>query len=185
MSRVMDALNDEHRNMARLLTFLERQIDIISHAEEPDYDLVMDVLEYTRDYPDAYHHPKEDLVYDKLKTRDPAAAKTVGDLRHEHEKVAELSRHFAEVIENVLAESAVSRDRVIEIARAFVDAMIKHMNMEDTKFFPAALRSLTPEDWAEIDAAFDQRDDPLFGLHVAKAFTTLNEEIQRDAANPA
>ena len=159
MAEVMDMLQEEHRNFTRLLDFLERQIEIFKHAEEPDYDLMMDVLAYCRDYPDLYHHPKEDLVFEKLQARNSEAAARLGDLKAEHETLAELSRRFAAAIEAVLAEAALSRQKVVEVAGEFVDAMRAHKEMEDVKFFPAALASLTPEDWTDVKRAFEHRPD--------------------------
>ena len=178
MAEVMDILREEHSNMTLLLDFLERQMDAFAHAEEPDYVLLKDVIDYTLSYPDLYHHPKEDLVYEKLLTRDPAAADLVGDLKAEHARLAELSRHFNEVIENVLAESAVSRERVVKVAREFIDGTRAHMEMEESKFFPAALDSLTEADWTAILDGFEHHDDPLFGAAVTESFKNLSQEIR-------
>ncbi len=51
------------------------------------------------------------------------------------------------------------------------------MEMEETAFFPAALKALGPEDWAEIDAQVSDPDDPLFGAKVEKRFAALRQEI--------
>lgn len=178
MDEVMDILREEHGNMALLLDFLERQMDVFGRAEEPDYVLLKDVIDYTLAYPDLYHHPKEDLVYEKLLARDPGAVDLVGDLKAEHAWLAELSRHFNDVIENVLAESAVSRERVVEVAREFIDGTRDHMEMEESKFFPAALDSLTETDWATIQDVFEHRDDPLFGADATESFKNLSREIR-------
>jgi hypothetical protein len=58
-----------------------------------------------------YHHPQEDLVFAKLRTRDPVAAAKVGDLAPEHHKGAERLRRVAHAIENVLADGEVRRRR--------------------------------------------------------------------------
>ena len=182
MSRVIDALREEHGNMAYLLDFLEGQVQVFSRAEEPDYVLVMDVIEYTLNYPDLYHHPNEDLIYEKLEVRDPTAAAKVGNLKSEHEKLADMTRRFAAAVENVLAEAAMPRDRVVHLAQEFIDATRRHMEMEEATFFPSALNSLTDEDWAEIDETSKMRPDPLFGAEVAESFKTLSNEIRRAAS---
>jgi hemerythrin-like domain-containing protein len=41
--------------------------------------------------------------------------------------------------------------------------MWEHLGREEGVILPAAQRYLTDEDWAEIDAAFAENDDPRFG----------------------
>ena len=45
--------------------------------------------------------------------------------------------------------------------------------------FPAAVKVLQREDWAEIDARLDDRRDPLFNPVVEEKFHTLQETILR------
>ena len=46
--------------------------------------VIQAVIGYFQDYPDCCDHPKEDMVLEKLKARDPVAAESVGDLEAEH-----------------------------------------------------------------------------------------------------
>jgi hemerythrin-like domain-containing protein len=184
MADIMDTLHEEHANMTLLLDFLEGQMEVFARADEPDYVLLKNVIDYTLAYPDRYHHPKEDLVYEKLLARDAGAADRTGDLKAEHARLAELSHRFNEVIESVLAESVVSRGRVVDVAREFINGTRKHMEMEETKetkFFPAALDTLAEEDWTAIKNAFEHRDDPLFGRDVSDSFKALRQEISLGA----
>ena len=121
------------------------------------------------------------MVYEKLLARNAGAADRVGDLKAEHARLAELSHRFNEVIESVLAESVVSRGRVVDVAREFINGTRKHMEMEETKFFPAALDTLAEEDWTAIKNAFEHRDDPLFGRDVSDSFKALRQEISLGA----
>ena len=78
MSKVMNALEQEHLDMGKLLDALERQIVILEGGGTPDYDIVQGVMDYCLTFPDLHHHPKEDLVYRRLAARDPTAAAGVG-----------------------------------------------------------------------------------------------------------
>ena len=86
MTQILDILREEHRNIEKLLLVLERELGVFNRAERPDYHVVQSVIEYFQDYPDSCHHPKEDMIFEKLKARDPTAAASVGDLEAEHEK---------------------------------------------------------------------------------------------------
>jgi hemerythrin-like domain-containing protein len=80
MTELLDILREEHRNIETLLRVLERELNIFDRAERPDYEVVQAVIDYFRDYPDRCHHPKEDVVFAKLKARDPAAVRTSSSL---------------------------------------------------------------------------------------------------------
>ncbi len=71
---VIESLRQEHRNIEKLLLVLERELSVFARGERPDYEVVHAVIAYFQVYPDAYHHPPEDVVFEKLKMRDPAAA---------------------------------------------------------------------------------------------------------------
>lgn len=177
MPRVIDALRQEHANMAKLLDALERQLAIFERGDVPDYDIIRGIVDYSLSYPDFYHHPKEDRVFRKLQARDPRAAEAVGDLLAEHEELAALTHKFATVVENVLQEAEIPRESFERLARTFIERSRHHMEHEDTVFFPAAGKALTPQDWSDIEAQLVGREDPLFGPATEERFETLSHDI--------
>jgi hemerythrin-like domain-containing protein len=92
------------------------------------------VVSYFEVYPEVYHHPQEDLVFAKLRTRDPVAAAKVGDLALEHQKGAERLRRVARAVENVLADREILRQNVDTIVRDFITHERRHMMLEDRDF---------------------------------------------------
>jgi hemerythrin-like domain-containing protein len=76
----------EHRNIETLLAVLERELEIFDRGDRPDYEVIRAIISYFEVYPEVYHHPQENLVFAKIKIRDPAAAAKVGNLAHEHQK---------------------------------------------------------------------------------------------------
>jgi hemerythrin-like domain-containing protein len=177
MIDVMQSLHEEHRNMSKLLNVLERQIEEFDRGGSPDYGIIKSILDYSLEYSDLYHHPKEDLVFQRLRDRYPDAINSVNDLEEDHRKLAARTRKFVEAIQNVIEGAELPRDRVMSMAREFLDAQRRHMEMEDQWVFPAAEQYLTAEDWAEISAEASDRDDPLFGPQVEAMYRTLHEEI--------
>ena len=83
---IIERLSQEHRNIEKLLAILERELEVFDRGDRPDYKVIRAVISYFELYPEVYHHPQEDLVFAKLKIRDPGAALKVGDLAHEHKK---------------------------------------------------------------------------------------------------
>jgi hemerythrin-like domain-containing protein len=174
---IIERLSEEHRNIEKLLAILERELEIFARGDRPDYEVIRAVISYFEVYPEVYHHPQEDLVFAKLKIRDPAAAANLGDLAREHQKGAERLRHVAEAIDGVLADREVLRQNVDTIVRDFVEHERKHMMMEDRHFFPAALKALKPHDWTEIASALTGHKDPLFSDVTEERFDALRAHI--------
>ena len=78
MIKIIELLHQEHRNIEKLLCVLERELSVFNRGDRPDYEVVLAVIDYFKDYPDSCHHPKEDIIVKKLKARDPIAAATIG-----------------------------------------------------------------------------------------------------------
>lgn len=179
MADVMQQLSEDHRNIARLLAILERQLAIFDRAERPDYELLMAIAEYFTGFPDRCHHPKEDLILRRMREKDPVAADAVGDLEAEHEKIGELARHFQEAVQNVLNEVEMPRSAFDSVLRHFIQDQRQHMLMENERFFPLALKILSDKDWTEIETEASKEQDPLFGSEAAQQFESLRQSILR------
>ncbi len=110
-------------------------------------------------------------------TIDPAAADGMEDPEAAHEELAALTRKFASTVHRVLHDPDAPRIAFARVAQDFLYVYRRHLEMEETVFFPAALKALGPGDWAEIDAQVSNREDPLFGAKVEKRFAALREEI--------
>lgn len=121
MTELIEILREDHRNIETLLLVLERELNIFDRAEQPHYEVAQAIIDYFRDYLDRCHHPKEDAVFAKLKTCDPAAAASVGDLEAEHLKGAKRLRLVARAVESVLSEQEVLRQTVDDIVRDFIE----------------------------------------------------------------
>ena len=177
MSKTMDMLQSEHRTIARLLDLLERQVDLFEKAGHPDYELLAEIIDYFRSYPDLYHHPKEDLVLEKLKTRNPQKASEIGDLEEEHAEVTERLNTFTRAITNVLMEVEMPRETFVKIARDFIEGERRHMTGEERVFFPAARKYLTAEDWEDLDRHVSKFSDPLSKDRTVGRFEILMNEL--------
>jgi hemerythrin-like domain-containing protein len=178
MSDAMRILRQEHANMAVLLDALERQLARFDQTSAPDYKAIAGILDYFLSFPDLYHHPKEDLIYRQLCKRDKAGADAVGDLLSGHEDLALLTRRLARAMVDLILDGQEQQPVWFRsLARAFLDTNRRHMAAEEKHFFPLALRVLTAEDWAEIDARITDRADPLFGATVETRFESLHRTI--------
>lgn len=177
MPKILDELRQDHRDNSRLLDLLGREMKAFKEGRLPDYELVENILEYSLNYPDLFHHPKEDLIYQRLKDRDPASGNIVGDLEQEHAQLAALTRRFSNALKSVIEDEQLPRDWFLDVAQDFVNFFRNHMQMEEVLFFPAAGKHLTADDWIEIEAASKKISDPLFGELINEKYQRLYDEI--------
>jgi hemerythrin-like domain-containing protein len=179
MTRIVELLLEEHRNIKKLLHVLEQELNVFDHSDQPDYEILRAIIEYFQDYPEGYHHPKEDMVFEKLKLRDPAVAKRIGDVQEEHQVETKRLQRFAHAVDDVLAGREYLRQEFHDVVHDFIQHQREHMDKEEMMLFPAAVNALQPEDWAEIDTRLNDRKDPLFDDASQKNYDSLQQTILR------
>jgi len=179
MARIVELLRQEHRDISDLLKVLEDELTVFDRQERPDYEVIQAVISYFQDYPDCCHHPKEDMILDKLKARDPLAAKSVGDLDVEHRSEAERLARIARVVRNILLDREIPRKVFDDVMHDFIEHQRQHITMEERLFFPAAAKALLPEDWVNIDAAWSNKNDSLFNVAMEEKCHSLRDRILR------
>jgi len=177
MVQVIDQLRLDHRNMRLLLAIVEDEMRVWREGGVPDIDLLRTIAEYILHYPELVHHPKEDLVFERLLRRDPEAKEVIRDLFEDHRQLAKLSSRFAAAIGNATHDIQTRREKLAPLAREYLLTYRLHMQVEEEQFLPRAMAVLTDEDWAEIDKKVAHVNDPLFGMKVAEAFLSLHKRI--------
>jgi hypothetical protein len=115
MTRMIELLHGEHRDVEKLLNVLEDELKVFDRRERLDYEVIQAIISYFQDYPDCCHHPKEDMIFDKLKARNPPAAKRIGDVEAEHRQETERLDRVARVVRNVLLGREIARRRSVTL----------------------------------------------------------------------
>jgi hemerythrin-like domain-containing protein len=181
MSDTLLLLGFEHQTFGELLSLIDGQRRNLENGAPVDLQLLQSVAEYFSSYPDACHHPIEDLVLRRLRLRDPAAVPDPDRLSTEHQEIARLTKLLATTIQAAASNSDAPTPELGEILAQFVEGYRSHMSMEEAHFFPAAAKALTNEDWAEIDFGVFDRDDPLYDSSTEARFERLRKEIEKSA----
>lgn len=176
---IIRALSDEHRYQARLLNLLERQVGLLNQRQVPDYDAMYGVMRYMTQFPDRLHHPKEDLVFEKIVQRDPGAEPKVKELLQAHVELIEKGRRLLEAIEHGRKGDAQADPNVLrKAAHAYIGSLRRHMDIEHLHMFPLAQKVLTAADWVEVDARMKPILDPVFEAEPAGDFKALRDAEQ-------
>jgi hemerythrin-like domain-containing protein len=136
----------------RLLDLLEKQVSVFQRAERPDYELMLDIIRYLRDFPDEFHHAREDAVFARLAQRYPGMELVFARLHQEHRVIANAGQALLELLEAALAGAIVARSDVEAAAATYLAYYRNHIRGEERDALPRAAESLTHEDWAAIAA---------------------------------
>ena len=177
MRHVIQDLRIEHASMERLLRILETQTEAFQAGGKSDLAIVQDILLFFLDFPDQCHHPKEDLLAQKLLELSPARAEPLRDLIRQHKELGLATQRAAATMRSVRDEGEFSRDEAARTVREFIDAQRHHMEMEEIHFLPLADELLGDEELKALDAEIFRIEDPLFGREVEEHFQMLRDYI--------
>lgn len=173
----IEVLRVEHRKIARLLDLLERQLTLLENERLPDYELLTEIADFLRTFPDLYHHPKEDLIVRAIAARDREAGMELRLLEAEHEEGSRDLQRFSRALIDMLMEPETRRERFLDVAKAFLAHERRHMAWEEGRFFDLAEAHLTNADWAEIETKFERLSDPCFERESQFRFDRVCREI--------
>ncbi len=154
-------------------------------APERFFDVLRAMLFYIDEFPEKLHHPSEsDLLFPKLARARPELMPVIEQLEAEH---MEGEGRVRELQHLLMAWELIGETRRVafeEAARRYVDFYLGHMRMEETQLLPAARASLTPQDWAELDAEFAEGRDPLIASKRDPSYDRLFTRIVLSAPAP-
>ena len=180
MSTHIDTWREDHVHFSRLLNLLEAQIGFFHEDLTPNYELMLDITYYMTHYPDLFHHPKEDIVFEQVKKLDPAASTVVDELMRQHVVLRESGAKLVESLEGVIAGTMLARASVEAPGQTYIAYFRSHMLKEEAKIFPLALQLLSDQDLSADDAAEPSPADPLFGESVQQRYRSLHQHIARE-----
>ncbi len=179
MHKTISELHSQHGNFARLLAVLRDELDTLSRDGSPDYGVMRDVMLYMTTFPDRFHHPKEDLVFESALTVEPSLESTVRTLSLEHEQILGKGRRLLQHLEFVVSGHVIPRDAIETLGWEYVAAMYRHMKTEEMGMFRVADQILKPAHWVMIEQAAGSAQDPVFGPAVGADFARLYEIVMQ------
>ncbi len=186
MKDALTIVHREHVNLRALLSCLESLVDDMEHrGMVPDLSVFALIFNYLGSYLDRYHHPKEDAyLFKALRQRDPEAGAIIDASEEQHRQEPSMLAKVRTALDDYSRNGASAMPRFRSAIRGYVEFERNHAMMEEEQVFQRAKETLTEEDWAEIDAAFQSNDDPLFGDEPTQRFRSLFTEISARVPAP-
>lgn len=185
MTNAIHVIKAEHRNLFRVVNVLDVMTRDSAAGKQPDFALLDAILGYIEEFPDRYHHPKEDdYLFKALRQRDPASHAILDELEDEHHLFGGRMKLLKEGLERYRRSYPEGGEDFRQMTRDYVRFQTKHLQKEEGVVLPMAQRSLLPADWAEIDRAFADNEDPLFGTAARDEARALYSKIVNMAPAP-
>jgi hemerythrin-like domain-containing protein len=181
MTDPIAAWHAEHAYFNRLLDLLHKQVDAFHAAERPNYELMLDIISYLREYSDRFHHPREDVAFARLAKRCPDMELVLARLRQEHRVIAHAGETLRNHLEAVLGGTIVPLAEIEVAAATYLVYYGNHIAKEEEDVLPRAAKVLTPADWEAVRAAVPPAHDPLFGDHPEARYRELRRQIAVEA----
>jgi hemerythrin-like domain-containing protein len=165
----------------RLLDRLEKEIDLFTSGERPNYELMLDIVTYLREFTDRIHHPREDVAFACLARRFPDMQLPLARLQQEHRVIAHAGETLRNHLVAILDGAIVPRAEVEAAAATYLVYYGSHIAREEEAVLPRAATALTREDWQAVRNAVPHAEDPLFGPKPEERFTQLRRQIALEA----
>jgi len=177
MSDTIALWHAEHRHFSRLLDLLERQVVAFHADDQPNFELMLDLINYLRFFPDRYHHPRENVAFARMAARDPQLKPLVDQLTQEHRVIAAAGSELLAYLQQVVDDVVVERAKVEAAAATYLVYYRRHLALEDRDIVPRAEQLLTVQDWEAVVAAIPSGVDPLFGEDFDERYRELRRQI--------
>ena len=182
MTDLLHLWHGEHAKFARLLDLLEKELSVFHDGGQPDFELMSDIVRYLTEYADAFHHPREDVGFERLKKKDPSMTTRVNRLMQEHRVLGEAGRQLLDRLNAAETEVVMPRGDVEAAAATYLLYYRQHINFEEAEILPRIAQVFTVDDWAAVTAVKSHGRDPLFGEHVDDRFNALRRRIADEVA---
>ena len=147
-------LADEHLLIKRLIALIDPLCDFINKSKEADYQLVLDCVDFIRNYADKYHHMKEE---DVLFKKTGEGLDIIKVMLEDH---VTGRNHVKQVVEGAEKKN---KAQIIEHIQGYKELLTQHIKKEDEILYPWIDRGLSTADVGKLYEEFNQKDAALPG----------------------
>ena len=170
-------ITEEHQNLWRIATTLDMIADEIDGGSKVEAPFFTSVFDYIEQFMDLAHHAKEDeFLFPALRARSAEAATVLDRLQAEHRNGPEVLKELRAKLAST-ATSGENNTAFTSALRIYTQSLKNHIRTEEKDAMPLAREVLTADDWAVIDRAFSDNEDPLFGGKARAEFRELFHRI--------
>jgi hemerythrin-like domain-containing protein len=171
----------DHVYFQRLLHLLHKEVDVFHGGERPNYELMLDIITYLREYTDRFHHPREDAAFAFIVRRFPDMQLALARLQQEHRVIAQAGDVLLRLLGAALEGEMVPRNEIEMAAATYLVYYGNHIAKEEEDVLTRAALALSPEEWEAVRKNVPHGQDPLFGSAPEERFRELRRRIALEA----
>ena len=170
-------ITEEHQNLWRIATTLDMVADEIDAGSKVEAPFFSSVFDYIEQFMDLAHHAKEDeFLFPALRARSAEAATVLDRLQAEHRNGPEVLKELRAKLAST-ATGGENNAAFTSALRIYTQSLKNHIRTDEKDAMPLARAVLSAADWDEIDRAFSDNADPLFGSTAQADFPALFHPI--------
>ena len=177
---VVAELHQDHVNLYKLLEILDKKVLKLKAGNQPNINLMADVIGYIATYAEGYHHPREDKLYAYFYGKNSQLDAVMKECENQHVNLKGYANALLETIDGVLHDVVVPMDDFVGKLEDFVLNEKAHLDFEETKVFPVLNETATNADWKKVEKQLPVEEDPLFGVKRSEEYKSLYSELMRD-----
>jgi hemerythrin-like domain-containing protein len=171
----------DHVYFQRLLNLLRKELDVFHGGERPNYELMLDIITYLREYTDRFHHPREDAAFALMVRRFPDMQLALARLQQEHRVIAQAGETLHHLLSAALGGGMVPRNAIEMAAATYLVYYGNHIAKEEEDVLTRATLALSAEEWEAVRKNVPGGKDPLFGPNPEERFRELRRRIALEA----
>lgn len=178
LADIIQTLYSEHQYFASLLDALEAEAEKLQRGKIPDYQLLLDIVDYLTRYPDQYHHPREDMLFNGMVKRAPNFQRKLDRLLREHETLHHYNSQLFNQLSEIVGGAAANQGELRESILRYIAGYRSHITYESKEIFPQARGTLTAADLKKLAQKTQHLNDPLFGSTVQEQYRRLGRQVR-------
>ncbi len=181
MADPIAAWHAEHRYFGRLLALLHKEVDVFHLGGQPNYELMLDIVSYLREYTDQVHHPREDIAYAHLARHRPDLGLVLERLKQEHRVIARAGDTLRSLLQAIVGGAVLPRAELETAAATYLVYYGNHIAKEEEDVLSRAALSLTSDEWEDMRSAVPSINDPMGHRGDGQRYRELRRQIAMEA----
>lgn len=179
--KITDVLKSEHELIKSFLAVLDSTCKKIDKQKPVDPDDLTLIIEFFRNYADAFHHAKEeDILFRRMEeVKVPDEKDLIGSLTADHTLNRLLVGSMEYDVQAMLDGAAAWETDFAESARGYIILLLHHICKEDNTLCPLVEENMTAEQLTELEHEFlEVEQQPQFPPDIGMKYTELLNRLK-------
>jgi hemerythrin-like domain-containing protein len=184
---LLSQLITDHKNLARLLNNLEDQFRLYildtsdQHDEDSMLPAMLETMEYLSVYPEKWHHPAEELIFETLIKKDITKfdKESITNIKEQHVNLEKRSNLLKQTLLSIANDTVLPAETLIEQFSSFMGLQREHLENENELIFPLLINKIKHKEWDEVGKILIPSIDPLFKNRSKNEYRVLSTILQK------